>query len=55
MAQLNFQTPHDTVNQTQKCVDPNTGITINRVEAMWQRIQDTFKDMNGPFQQGYDF
>lgn len=45
MALLNFRTPHDTVNQTQNVVDPNTGVTMKRVEAMWQRIQDKFKQV----------
>ena len=42
----NYQ--HGTVNHTINFVDPNTGVTTNRVEAMWQRAKSTFKAQQGP-------
>ena len=42
----NYQ--HGTVNHTINFIDPNTGVTTNRVEAMWQRAKSTFKAQQGP-------
>ncbi len=39
---------HGTVNHTLNFVDPATGVTTNRVEAMWQRAKAKFKAMFGP-------
>ena len=39
---------HDVVNHQYNFVDPNTGVTINHVEAMWQRAKAKFKSMFGP-------
>ena len=39
---------HQTVNHTLYFVDPSTGVTMNRVEAMWQRAKAKFKAMYGP-------
>ncbi|XP_065658848.1 uncharacterized protein LOC136083381 [Hydra vulgaris] len=38
---------HGTVNHTYLFVDPITGVTTNRVEAMWQRSKSKFKAMFG--------
>ena len=34
---------HGTVNHTLNFVDPNTGLTTNRVESMWARVKAKFK------------
>ena len=39
---------HGRVNHTLHFVDPNTGVTTNRVEAMWSRAKDKFKASRGP-------
>ena len=39
---------HGTVNHELHFVDPGTGVTTNRVEAMWQRAKAKFKAMFGP-------
>lgn len=39
---------HGTVNHTYNFVDPNTQVTTNHVEAMWQRSKAKFKAMHGP-------
>ena len=39
---------HDVVNHQYNFVDPNTGVTTNHVEAMWQRAKAKFKSMFGP-------
>ena len=39
---------HGTVNHELFFVDPATGVTTNRVEAMWQRSKAKFKAMYGP-------
>ena len=46
LAQIGFG--HGTVNHTYNFVDPITGVTTNRVEAMWQRAKAKFKSMMGP-------
>ena len=38
---------HDVVNHQYNFVDPNTGVTTNHVEAMWQRAKAKFKSMFG--------
>ena len=38
---------HGTVNQTFNCVDPQTGVTTNHVEAMCCRAKAKFKSMMG--------
>ncbi|XP_071506451.1 uncharacterized protein [Diadema antillarum] len=42
------QYQHGVVNHTFNFVDPNTGVTTNRVESMWQRAKAKFKAMQGP-------
>ena len=44
----NMAYQHGTVNHTLHFVDPNTGVTTNRVEAMWSRAKDKFKAGRGP-------
>ena len=39
---------HDVVNHQYNFVDPNTGVTTNHVESMWQRAKAKFKSMFGP-------
>ena len=39
---------YDVVNHQYNFVDPNTGVTTNHVEAMWQRVKAKFKSMFGP-------
>ena len=39
---------HDVVNHQYKFVDPNTGVTTNHIEAMWQRAKTKYKSMFGP-------
>ena len=39
---------HDVVNHQYNFVDPNTGVTTNHVEAMWQRTKSKFKSMFSP-------
>ena len=36
---------HDVVNHLYKFVSPNTGVTTNDVEVMWQRARRKFKSM----------
>ena len=38
---------HDVVNHQYNFVDPNTGVTTNHVETMWQRAKAKFKSMFG--------
>ena len=38
----------DVVNHQYNFVDPNTRVTTNHVEAMWQRAKAKFKSMFGP-------
>ena len=38
---------HDVVNHQYNFVDPNTGVTTNYVEEMWQRAKAKFKSMFG--------
>ena len=45
LQQLGFA--HSTVNHTLNFVAPLTGVTTNRVEAMWQRAKAKFKAMYG--------
>ena len=45
LQQIGFQ--QDTVNHLYNFVDPNTGVTTNRVEAMWQRSKAKFKSQMG--------
>ncbi|XP_054752434.2 uncharacterized protein LOC129258002 [Lytechinus pictus] len=42
------QYQHGVVNHTLNFVDPNTGVTTNRVESMWQRAKAKFKAQQGP-------
>ena len=46
LANISFQ--HRTVNHTLHFVDPNTLLTMNRVEAMWQHAKSKLKAMMGP-------
>ena len=46
LAAQGFQ--HGTVNRTLHFVDPETNVTTNGVEAMWQRSKAKFKAMFGP-------
>ena len=39
---------HDVVNHQYNFVNPNTSVTTNHVEAMWQRAKAKFKSMFGP-------
>ena len=39
---------HDVVNRQYNFDNPNTGVTTNSVEAMWQRAKAKFKSMFGP-------
>ena len=39
---------HDVVNHQYNFVNPNTGVTTNHVEAMWQWAKAKFKSMFGP-------
>ena len=39
---------HDVVNHQYNCVDPNTEVKTNHVEAMWQQAKAKFKSMFGP-------
>ena len=40
--------PAKTANHQYNFVDPNTGVTTNHVEAMWQRAKAKFKSMFDP-------
>ena len=39
---------HDVANHQYNFVDPNTRVTTNHVEAMWQRTKAKFKSILGP-------
>ena len=39
---------HDVFNHQYNFFDPNTGVTTNHAEAMWQRAKAKFKSMFGP-------
>ena len=39
---------HDVVKHQYKFVDPNSGVTTNHVEAMWQWAKVKFKSKFGP-------
>ena len=43
---MGFQ--HKTMNHSLHFVAPNTGMTTNRLEAMWSRAKDKFKAGRGP-------
>ena len=39
---------HDVVSHQNNFVDPNTEVTTNHFEAMWQQVKAKFKSMFGP-------
>ena len=38
---------HDVVDHQHNFIDPNTGVTTNDVEALWQQVKAKFKSMLG--------